>query len=429
MGSRGGVAGRARARLGRGRVAAAATGAALLASTAGLPGAEAKPAKVPPPAAVVVATFDTGTNPFHPCFRRPGLAHPRQRTADYPAASKPMALTLGRTYEESLARSKKALAAAQPETLYHVPGTNLSFYGGERAATEFVDDYPHGAQASSQIACAEFGLAPDAQLLVLNWYDDYPRSWELVDWVAAQPWIDVVHLNIQDTPTVLAEQHIAALNATGKMVVLAAGNGVQGQGASYPSELSSYNAPKGSLLAGANDNGGYTTFSNLDPHVVMDGKHTVAAGARDFGTARFGGTSSASPRITGYVTRVIADARARWGHTGSGLLTIPAGRPRPKTGPLADGSLTAAELHEVVRKTANPNPHASRYDGDRATPVIDHGTPQPADLPFAFYPKMGYGEVSEHTLPDANAVLNGTKPMPSRPVEDAFYAASEAMRE
>jgi hypothetical protein len=96
---------------------------------------------------------------------------------------------------------------------------------------------------------------------------------------------------------------------------------------------------------------------------------------------------------------------------------------RPATGPLADGTLTAAELLEVVRKTADPRPHASRYDGTDGGVCIPDAGAGPA-----FYPKAGYGEVSEHTLPAALAVLTGQAPMPSRPVEDSFYNASEAAR-
>jgi hypothetical protein len=414
----------ARSRLVRHALVLLTLGTALAA-----PGAEAAsrpPAKAP---AVVVATFDTGTNPFHPCWRRPGLDHPRSRTPSYPASSKPLRLSFRKDYAGSLSASRKALAAIQPDTLYHVPGTNLSFYGGQGAATELVDDYPHGSQASSQIACGgAYGLAPDAQLVVLNWYDGTSSVSGLMSWVARQSWIDVVHLNIQDIPTVLPDERVREVVDSGKLVVIAAGNGVAGYGASYPMELSAYNAPRGSLVAGANDNGGYTTFSNLDPHVVMDGFNTAAAEPDGFGTTLFNGTSSASPRITGYAARVIADTRARWGHTGKGLVTIPAGRPRPKAGPLTDGTLTPAELHEVVRKTADPNPHASRYDGTPSNSALYPVVPQPLDLPYAFYPKMGYGEVSEHTLPAALAVLSGSTPMPARPVEDDWYAASESLR-
>ena len=411
----------------RGAVAAAVFALAALPG-GGRPATAASPVRVTPSRApaVVVATFDTGTNPFHPCFRRPGLTHPRQRTPGYPAKSRPLRLSFRREYDASLKASAKALDAIAERTLYHVPETNLSFYGGPNADTELVDDYPHGAQASSQIGCPLVGLAPDAQLVVLNWYDHPSGQDALLAWVAAQPWIDVVHLNVQDLPMVRRRAGIAPLVAAGKLVVVAAGNGVQGRGVSYPMELSQYNGVRGTLIAGANDDGGYASFSNLDPHVVMDGVATHAAAPTSFGYTSFGGTSSASPRITGYAARLIAEVRARVGHTGTGLVSIPGTRPLPKAGPLADGGLTAAELHEVIRKTADPNPHASYYDGERGG---TQNVPQPATLPAAFYPKMGYGEVSEHTVAHALAVLLGTKPMPERPYEEAFFTASEASRQ
>lgn len=364
------------------------------------------------PAPVVVATFDTGTNPLHPCFRRDGSTKRSLRRAipNYPRAARQLPLVFGESYQESLAASQPALDAIVEKTLYFVPGTNLSFYGlGARAKTHFVDDYPHGAQASSQIACEEYGMAPNSHLVILNWYDDTSRAKELVEWVAEQDWIDVVHLNIQDglpLPLLADSRSIERLMDKGKMVVIAAGNGIAGGGASYPMELSRWNGPLGSLIAGANDNGGWTIYSNLDPHVVMDGGGTIAAEPGGFGETSFSGTSSASPRVTGYVARIIGELRQEFGHTWNGLVTIPAGDPAPERGPLADGRLTPAELHEVVRRTADPNPHESRYDGGTSI----YAMPQPVPLPFAFYPKMGYGEVSEHTIDLAIDVLAGRAP-------------------
>jgi hypothetical protein len=411
-------------------LAGAASAEAHDSSTRGTPHSQAP--------AVVVATFDTGINPFHPCLRRPGLTHPRQRTPGYPSTSTPLRLSFRSSYAASLAASKPALDGIKPWTLHHVPGTNVSFYGGTHARTELVDDEDHGGKAASQIGCAQFGLAPDAQLVVLNWYDDPAAEERLVSWVAAQPWIDVVHLNIQDVPAPVSRQSpapqlshegIKKLIAAGKLVVVAAGNGVAGSGAAYPTELSKYDAPEGALVVGADDNGGYALFSNLDPHVVMDGMNTPAAESAGFGTSLFNGTSSSSPLAAGYVARLIADCRLRLGHTGTGLVTIPAGRSRPRTGPLADGRLTAAELHEVVRATANPNPHESRFDGPDAGAGNPYKPiPQPVDLPASFYPKMGYGEISDRTAPIALAVLLGERPLPGRPVEDRLFEISESLR-
>ncbi|HEV2755988.1 MAG TPA: S8/S53 family peptidase [Actinomycetota bacterium] len=384
------------------------------------------------PAPVVVATFDTGTNPFHPCFRRDwsGVKTPRDVVRNYPTSASPLPLKLLDGYTPSRKASERALKSIKGERLYYVPGTNLSFYGvGPQAHEQLVDDYPHGSQASSQIACKEFGLAPNVHLVILNWYHEQTSTAALVRWVAKQDWIDVVHFNIQDLPHPVvggSPEQMTLPISKDKMVVIAAGNGVGGFGASYPMELSQWNGPPGSLIAGANDNGGWSSYSNLDPHVVMDGCGTAAAESHGYGDTEFSGTSSASPRLTGYVARILGELRADLGHVwGRGLLTIPQGAPRPKTGPIADGKLTAAELHEVVRKTADPNPHESTYDG---LPCVDSTVPQPAPLPFAFYPKMGYGEVSEKTLADAVDVAAGRSPMPERPHEDAFYEQSETLR-
>ena len=394
------------------------------------PPALAKSAAQPPPprpAPVVVATFDTGTNPFHPCFRRAknGMRKLRKTVPHYPAHSERLPLTFTDGYEASLTASRPALDSIQPEKLYYVPNTNLSFYGiGENAAQQFVDDYPHGAQASSQIGCEAYGMGSNAHLVILNWYDSVERL-DMVEWVTNQSWIDIVHLNIQDVPLPgLKEERIEALIASGKLVVIAAGNGVQGQGANYPMELSRWNGPPGSLIAGANDNGGWQLYSNLNPHVVMDGAGTVAAEPYGYGETSFAGTSSASPRISGSAAQLLGRLRALFGHTGNGLLSIPPGKPRPSSGPLADGELRSSELHEVIRKTADPNPHESKYDGGTN---IYH-TPQPVDLPFAFYPKMGYGEVSEHTIDHAVDVAAGRAPMPERSEEDRFFERSEDLR-
>lgn len=383
---------------------------------------------------VVVATFDTGTNPFHPCFRR-DLDDPREIIASYPSGSIPLDLTFASTYAASLAASAHELDDLEPFTLYHVPGTNLAYYGGGDDPSPFVDNYPHGAQASSQIGCDAFGMASNAFLVILDnnaaggdGGGDYTwvTGWDtMLRWAADQSWIDILHLNIQDYPyPIVDEPTIDYAVSKGKLVVVAAGNGVAGAGANYPTELSRYSGPPGVLVAGASDQEGWTLYSNLDPHVVMDGGDTESAAPYGYGTDTFGGTSSASPRISGYAARLLGAARERLGHTGSGLLRIPTGDPRPSQGPVADGVLSAAELHEVIRKTADPQVHESDYDGEQSVYYV----PQPLATPFAVYAKVGYGKVSEHTLGRALNVLEGDEPMPSRPYEDVAYALSEALR-
>lgn len=380
---------------------------------------------LPPADPVVVATFDTGTNPFHPCFRRPGTS-PHSVIAGFPTTAKTLDLTFLATYSDSKEASSGALESIEDWTLYYIPETNLTFYGSYAAKDQLLDYYPHGSQASSQIGCDAYGMAANSMLVIINWYLGYAARHALVTWAADQTWIDVIHLNIQDFPLLIySAPEIEYAISKGKMVMIAAGNGVYGLGPNYPMELSRWNGPPGSLIAGANDNGGWTIYSNLNPHVVMDGGATLAAQPYGFGDTSFGGTSSASPRLSGYVARVIGALRREFGHTGSGLVTIPSTSPKPSSGPLADGVLTAAELHEVVRKTASPNPHYSYYDGGVGSPWR---FPQPFGSPVAIYPKMGYGEVSEVTIGSAIDVAAGRSPMPPR-VEDNFFLASEEIRD
>ena len=395
---------------------------------------------------VVVATLDTGTNPFHPTWRRGERRHPSAYIPGYPRNAVPAKLQFRSTYKESVEASETALSAfgSSADRLAWVPGTNIiGAWAAPRDKAPVFDARPnstshsHGAQASSQIAGREFGLAPDAYLVVMDRTSDgdsedpYVTNARGLRWAADQPWIDVIHTNIQNLMPLANQQTPAFAGypeavqyalSKGKVVISAGGNFY-----AEPTETSPHAGPSGVLVAGANDNCGFSDYSNPDPHVVMDGMGTRAAAPAGFGWGEFSGTSSASPRTTGYVASLLLQLRRHYGYTGGvrggALLTLGAGQPRPKAGPLADGRLTAAELHEVVRRTANPMSHPSRWDGTLGVGCI----PQVV-TGAAAYPKIGYGEVSEHTAGAALAVLLGQRPAPVRPEEDQMYALSEELR-
>ncbi len=411
----------------------------------GLPSAGAAGGR-PAPAVrphVVVATLDTGTNPFHPVWRRGQQQHPSTFLPGYPRSAKAARLTLAGSFDESVERSEQALKSFQGGALTWIPGTNIIgtwAHPSDKlpifdASTKGDPSHSHGASASSQIAGRGTGTSPDSWLVVMDRTADrgvtVPEANAAgLRWAADQPWIDIIHTNIQAVVPLTNEgvpvspgypEAVAYAVSEGKVVVSAGGNFY-----AEPTETSPHAGPPGVLAAGANDNCGFSDYSNPNPHVVMDGMGTDSADPVSFGLVSFGGTSSASPRISGYVAELLLQVRRKYGYAGGvhngALVVVPAGR-RPATGPLADGRLTAAELHEVVRKTANPRSHASKYDGTGATTCVP-------DVPTgpAFYPKVGYGEVSEHTLPAAVEVLLGQRPMPARPDEDRFYSASEAAR-
>lgn len=383
------------------------------------------------PEPVVVATFDTGTNPFHPCFREPALADPADRIPTYPDSSVPLDLAFRETYQESVEASQEALGSITDDTLYHVPDTRISYWSATASAdsSPLVDTAGHGAQASSQIACEEFGFGTNVQLVILDRRQtggSNVGNWtQQVAWAADQPWIDILHMNIAvpfPYPWRSSETHAAA--ESGRLVVSAAGNGVGNFAPGYPAETGRYSGVAGTLLAGMVGNAGWNIHGNMDPHVVMDGEATDAADWNSMGETTFDGTSSASPRTAGYAARLLGILRAQWGHDGAGLLTIPEGEPAPESGILADRELTDEELHRVIRKTAVPWTHPSRFDDGS-------GWLQPAapDLAEdASYAKIGYGEISEFSLLHGVSVASGEAPMPDRPVADRHYETSETMR-
>ncbi|HUP93039.1 MAG TPA: S8 family serine peptidase [Solimonas sp.] len=424
------------------RSRAAAVLALLLAgcSSSQIPGAQdPRAAEAPAQAApgaqprVVAATYDTGTNPFHPCFRRPAGPSTFDAIPELRGIAEPLKLTFKDDYASSLAASHAALDRMAPFTLYAVEGTNLLIYTGPSGGADLIDTYPHGSQASSQIACPEYGMAPDGFLVVVNWYANtgVPQQ-DLELWGAQQEWIDVIHLNIQRiTPWPVPSTTQASIQAmvdAGKMVVIAAGNGWGNAAGHIPTETVDFYSIPGILAAGANDGVDYASFSNLDPHVVMDGCGTEAAEPAGFGTSEFSGTSSSSPRITGYVMQLLRLVRMHYGSgggtAGAALVRLEPGQ-RPATGPLADGLLTVPELHEVLRKTADPTLAASWLDGASCLFWL----PRLVDPQGHDYHRIGYGKLSEHTIGHALAVLTGAEPMPERSTEDMYYMLSTTLRD
>lgn len=395
---------------------------------------------------VVVATLDTGTNPFHPTWRRHQFRHPSRFIPGFPESAPSLELEFKREFADSVTASKRALdeMAKRDRYPYWIPGTNIiGAWASPGDQAPIFDLRPngtshsHGAHASSQISGKGYGMAPWTYLVIMDRTPDgggdvYQTNAEGLRWAADQPWIDIIHTNIQNivplangsTPAGFTGYPEAVSYALrkGKIVVSAGGNWFV-----EPTETSPHAGPPGVLVAGANDNCGYTDFSNPDPHVVMDGMGTVSADFDSYEDDVFSGTSSASPRITGYVAKLLLRIRRHFDYSGGiqdGALVVLDRSQRPKKGPLADGKLVAAELQEVVRKTADPNPHESRWDGAGSLECI----PQPVDLPYSFYPKMGYGEISEHTIGSAFEAAIGQQPMPERPMEDDFYEASEEAR-
>jgi hypothetical protein len=82
---------------------------------------------------------------------------------------------------------------------------------------------------------------------------------------------------------------------------------------------------------------------------------TIAVnGADDYRDAA--GTSGSSPHVAGRVAEVLRQVRAAVGDGGTGVRngSLVAPRTRPRSGPLADGTLTVDELEAVVLAASAP---------------------------------------------------------------------------
>lgn len=407
---------------------------------------------------VVIVDSDSGANVLHSAFRSENRAHPSTFLPGYPADTKAIEITVLPDWDASVEASTPTLSALRgTDEMFWIPGTK--FIGLHAHPLDEVPVFDprgsknvHGARTSSQAAGIGYSYAPEAWLVSFDHQVDRPSdplppganvapsvfemSGRTFRWAADQPWVDVIHVALwnpqplsPDLPSPVESYQpfagqaadVAYAVAKGKFVAAAAGNTHP-----EPSEFNSWSGPPGVLAVGANDNCGWYTAAH-NPDVVMDGGNTTAVDTGGFGNSTFGGTSGASSLATGYAAHLIYEARAALGHdpTQPGvLLALPQSAERPGQGPLADGQLTVLELHEVIRKTADPRSHPSRFDGGQRGCNDEQNLS--ADPAFVFE-HMGYGEISEHTLPHALAVLLGTEAMPVRS-EDQYYERVLARR-
>lgn len=367
----------------------AAVVATLLAGFLVVPSGQSTHATVD--AHAIVAIIDTGIHPAAGAFQLPELtAHPSTYVSGYPASA------------EALSQD---LAGAQPGRLYYVPGTRVI---GAISLGEFEnplqcpaspqkrpihDDCGHG----NSVAMRAAAQSPHVLIVAV----EVPQPDVGLAWAIDQPWIDVISLS-WGTPANAPVPGIEALTkkATdlGKIVTVAAGNGLTGTGL-VPDRSLTYTSPM-SGPAWVVSVGAVSDYSKRDYswHAIpVD----VAAGS-----PLGGGTSFATPVVAGQIGRVLAEVRGAVGDTGEGprdgalVVAPPAGdadlphpcathggggadrfkrschNPRspffhtgsslPSTGPLADGRLDRLELEEAVMKTAAFTPRDSptcRTDG------------------------------------------------------------------
>lgn len=353
----------------------------------------------------VVAVLDTGIRPDDAYAARDLVVHPASYLSGYPSDAQPL---------------DEDLAGATSGALYYIPGTRIvgavSF--AEHTGPSCVgpkapirDDCGHGDRVAQVLLASR----PQVLLVIVEVGGSEDALLQGMRWAAEQPYVDIISFswqtfaNLPLDGTAMAEETRRAVDA-GKSVIVAAGNGISGH-ANMPDRdttlTSPYSGPSWVVTVGATDACGNSHGWHAVP---------VDTTAR---TPPSGGTSLSTPAVARALSEALQATRALVGHRGEGD-GVRAALP-PARGPLADGTLTRAELEEALLATASePRPQAGCAGDAWAQPP----TGTPADAPF-----FGRGVIDEASRSDLARVLGGEANAPADTPTDTLARANEHIRD
>ena len=425
----------------------------------------------------VLAVVDTGINPYHAAFRdRSPLAyaHPSTYLPGFPRDAVALPLTLdARDYWSAVrADCRRVWSKVVPGRLYWFPGTRIAgavSFDETRPAFDCAMDQPHGAvldvsghgtMTASRAVGATYGACPDCRVVsvqfqtgfgVANTKQAAASAERSITWAAANAsWIDAQSNSwgVLPVPDMTGEGGLffespaltraAEAAARRHPLFWSSGNGVANFGGVVGMPTVGGHFAPSAIRVGAHDSGQVTTWSGQTPHVVADGCDSWAPRpltTDEWDPREGGGTSAAAPYVAGGALAALRHARRLAGDVRTGVRdgAVARGR-RVRSGPLADGVLTAAEWRSVVLATASPRPAAQPEDGPPCpmTDPLFHPTPLawqqvPAGAPE--YLLIGYGAVDRAAVELARRVLAGTAPAPDRAAADAWFAADRTTRE
>lgn len=382
-------------RLMRGRLSLLAT-SLLLAATP----VAAAPSPAKPPVPVVVAVLmESGANLLHEEFQvgasgavLPAGA-PRARTVPLPGPG---------PFQDRVAAAKAGpLGSTPPGELLHVQGTNVLVYNAESTPRDAFFSPAHGTYVLSSVLGRRLGVSPDVRVVFV--LGSSTSAWA---WAAEQPWIDVVSTSYYFVSG--GDSHGSAAGrvacpgagavrqvASRKLVFAAGGNGTPESHGTAPAGLPEV------IRVGGHVESPHRELLITRPYEFSDNFEVEAArGDADSGSLTVAGTSFTAPRAAARAAQLIAQARRllvdRAGGIREGKVAVAgAGVRLPVRGPLADGSLTAGEIRQLMQDTA---------------------TPVAADASMR-YPVEGFGRLDEEQMRLARAVLDGSRPAPERATE------------
>lgn len=365
---------------------------------------------------VVVALLDTGVNPFHEAFRTGQVGMPGDlpvQAVDQASGQPPLYVPIQPV--GSIEQTEWLTEALEPRTLYSFAGTNLMFYSFDDDL-EAPDWNGHGTATAGIVA----RNAPGATILMVQIGDAIA---EPAEWIAEQPWIDIVSVSIgtrADGATDYAcyatvgqagslcagyadqaERSRAAV-ASGKLWVNSAGN------EPTPMLTDQWDGPPWVISVGGADSyrQGEAVQASKTPDVLSD---FIVDDLPDDDsvdeTFWATGTSLATPTVAATLADAILTLREKTGHTGG----IENGQLVPRLG------VANEQVRDAMNRTAiywGPEDYRPTAPGHPdGVGVFGAGSPI---LPGAPWVQMGWGYVNASLSEDIVQVLSGQED-PAKP--------------
>lgn len=375
----------------------------------------------------VVAVIDTGVNPYHPVYQRPGAVMPLSSFVNSTGLSPPasvVTLSGSGDYSARVAADDAIWDGMDAGEFVYFSGTNvfgISFHDPTAPAAvgdQRIRDFNgHGTWTSSTVL-ANF---PDATIVMVQPTVVSSGAGagftiasleDALAWVVDQPWIDVVSISVGALANVpLGGGTIPALekdaNDAGKVVVVAAGND--------PSPLptdSLDGAPWVLSVSGSQADGQAKEIFSSYLYSDYVSSFTVNAAAHDSTGGDYvsvSGTSFSCPTVAGTVAGIVHGVRSGAGYTGG----IAGGELSP--------GVSNIKVRAALNRTALLPPWSGYTFGFHA--LGDHTHP-----PGAEYLTAGWGHVDGSIIdPAIAAIQSGTLGVPPEKANAALWKSTTHM--
>lgn len=251
----------------------------------------------------------------------------------------------------------------------------------------YGDNSAHGTRSAASAGGNIHGTCPECLFVLVQ--DGGGNAG--LEWAAKQPWIDIVTNSYghNTVPSGVVRDNIyfgAPLEATkdaserGQTILFSSGNGfLNAFDVPMFTYWSSEKGPDWMITVGAIEPRGQT-YSGAGKPVDISSigtSYPSTGGTTATGTGTHSGTSNATPVVAGYFAKAIQRSRELLGDTVEGVSSgiVAQGTPVPCGGadpscPLGDGTLTRAELQDVILKNVRPSKLGA--SADTAWPTTEH---------------------------------------------------------